>query len=508
MNSGRHIIRVPIATTLEQESILRNYSGSTRFVWNRLLDIREGMRRQGYYMNISRVMVRKPNTAQTQPSEGKEKKKEKAEYEVMTGMPGMYQYITQLKQKYTFLKETPVSILRGAANKLEDAYTLANSPTVKKERNKAIAQAKTPRELAKAKKLGYPNFRKPGTFPAVSGFYRCNGIQYTNGMLVMCGFRDGIRLVPSGIPQFTTTDVTRTLKDGSLKTETQLVAHDGRHSGIVSSIELVYDQSNTYNEPYIDAETKKRMIRQRGGWFVCINTEVEFADTASEKAIGIDVGCRTTAMTSEGKAYELPQRIKELEQRKQVLQVIQSHKEDVQKKAFLAANPGGHHVYRATGKHRKLVKRIAAIDCKIANIRKTFLHTVSKDIVNQYGRVAVEAVDVKNMTASAAGTVDEPGTNVAAKSGLNRSILRNGWGMLRSQLKYKLERTGGELLVVNPAYTSQDCPECGHRDAANRPNKGERFKCVKCGYENNADIVGAMNILKRSEDPVNLVVQA
>ncbi|WP_416332386.1 zinc ribbon domain-containing protein [Klebsiella pneumoniae] len=66
------------------------------------------------------------------------------------------------------------------------------------------------------------------------------------------------------------------------------------------------------------------------------------------------------------------------------------------------------------------------------------------------------------MSKSAAGTVDEPGRNVAAKSGLNRAILDQGWYEMRRQLEYKQRWRGGEVLAVNPAYTSQKCARCGH----------------------------------------------
>ena len=62
------------------------------------------------------------------------------------------------------------------------------------------------------------------------------------------------------------------------------------------------------------------------------------------------------------------------------------------------------------------------------------------------------------MAKSAAGTADEPGRNVTAKSGLNRAILDQGWYEMRRQLEYKQRWRGGEVLAVNPAYTSQNAP--------------------------------------------------
>lgn len=98
------------------------------------------------------------------------------------------------------------------------------------------------------------------------------------------------------------------------------------------------------------------------------------------------------------------------------------------------------------------------------------------------------------MSKSAAGTVDEPGRNVAAKSGLNRAILDQGWYEMRRQLEYKQRWRCGEVQTVNPAYTSQKCSCCGHTAKKNRQSQAV-FVCVACGYEANADINGARNIL-------------
>ena len=103
---------------------------------------------------------------------------------------------------------------------------------------------------------------------------------------------------------------------------------------------------------------------------------------------------------------------------------------------------------------------------------------------------------MRNMAKSAAGRSDSPGRNVKAKSGLNKSILDQGWFEFRRQLDYKLAWNGGWLVAVPPQYTSRTCPCCGHISADNRKTQA-RFACVECGFEDNADLVGAINILER-----------
>ena len=85
---------------------------------------------------------------------------------------------------------------------------------------------------------------------------------------------------------------------------------------------------------------------------------------------------------------------------------------------------------------------------------------------------------------------------VKKKSGLNRAILDQGWGEFRRQLDYKVAWNGGLLLAVPPHNTSRTCPCCGHVSQDNRQTQAQ-FLCVDCGYENHADVVGAINILER-----------
>jgi putative transposase len=132
-----------------------------------------------------------------------------------------------------------------------------------------------------------------------------------------------------------------------------------------------------------------------------------------------------------------------------------------------------------------------------ANARKDFLHKVSTDIAKSHGTVVVEALRVRNMTASAKGTAAKPGRNMRQKAGLNRAILDQGWGMFRLFLRYKLAERGSTLIEVPAAYTSQTCSACGIVDAASRRDQA-RFVCVGCGHEAHADTNAAINILRRA----------
>ncbi|WP_108919537.1 RNA-guided endonuclease InsQ/TnpB family protein [Escherichia coli] len=131
---------------------------------------------------------------------------------------------------------------------------------------------------------------------------------------------------------------------------------------------------------------------------------------------------------------------------------------------------------------------------RIANIRRDYLHKVTTTVSKNHAMIVIEDLKVSNMSKSAAGTVSQPGRNVRAKSGLNRSILDQGWYEMRRQLEYKQLWSGGQVLAVPPAYTSQRCACCGHTAKENRLSQSQ-FRCQVCGYTANADVNGARNIL-------------
>ena len=145
---------------------------------------------------------------------------------------------------------------------------------------------------------------------------------------------------------------------------------------------------------------------------------------------------------------------------------------------------------------KKAKARVQPIHSRIGNARRDSLHKASTTISQNPAMVCVEDLKVRNMSKSAAGTLDQPGKNVRAKSGLNKSILDQGWFKFRRQLDYKLSRSGGWLVAVPPRNTSRTCPCCGHVSADNRRTQS-RFACMDCGFEENADVVGAINILAR-----------
>ncbi|HFK1189174.1 TPA: RNA-guided endonuclease InsQ/TnpB family protein, partial [Escherichia coli] len=102
---------------------------------------------------------------------------------------------------------------------------------------------------------------------------------------------------------------------------------------------------------------------------------------------------------------------------------------------------------------QKQKRKIQRLHSRIANIRRDYLHKVTTTVSKNHAMIVIEDLKVSNMSKSAAGTVSQPGRNVRAKSGLNRSILDQGWYEMRRQLEYKQLWRGGQVLAVPPAYT-------------------------------------------------------
>ena len=152
---------------------------------------------------------------------------------------------------------------------------------------------------------------------------------------------------------------------------------------------------------------------------------------------------------------------------------------------------------RGSVRYRRIGGQLTQLKRKQARIRSNDTHQISRVLADTAHTVVVEKLQTASMTKSAKGTKETPGTNVKAKSGLNRSILATNWGQLKDRLNYKC----GQVVEVDPKYTSQTCHQCNHVDSGNRQSQSS-FICLACGHSINADWNAAINILGRYERPV------
>jgi putative transposase len=143
----------------------------------------------------------------------------------------------------------------------------------------------------------------------------------------------------------------------------------------------------------------------------------------------------------------------------------------------------------------RLKTRLSKLHRHLRNYRLDALHQLSRWLVDNHDIIVLEDLDVQAMTVSHKGTLEKPGVDVARKASLNKNILQQGWGYLRIFLAYKLKWLG-KLLIddINPAYTSQQCFNCGYIDERNRVR--EEFFCWRCLHEDHADINASKNVLR------------
>ncbi len=222
------------------------------------------------------------------------------------------------------------------------------------------------------------------------------------------------------------------------------------------------------------------IVREGKKWFVSLQVEqfISLAPIQSAPTLGVDLGLTAFAATSDGRLFAPLKALAKKQCR------LKRYQRSVARKC------------KGSNNRKKAVLKLAKLHRKIAQERANWLHQLSTSIVRENPVLAIEDLQVKNMSASAAGTIEAPGRKVKQKSGLNRGILDAAWAEFARQLAYKTQWAGGQALRVPAAYSSQECRICGHTHADNRKSQS-LFSCVACGHNENADLNAAQNILAR-----------
>ena len=234
-----------------------------------------------------------------------------------------------------------------------------------------------------------------------------------------------------------------------------------------------------YRSYDIEGNIKNITVSTRGGkWYASIQVEqmLEIGQHPCDSELGIDAGVKCFAAFSNGTMVEGVHSF-----RKHENALTREQRKLSRKK-------------KGSNNWKKQKRKISRLHHTIANVRLDFLHKLSTEIIKNHAKVYVEGLNIRNMSASARGSLDEPGRMVKAKSGLNKSILDQGWFEFRRQLDYKLSWKGGMMVEVDYRHTSQRCSCCGHTAKQNRESQA-LFRCQSCGHEENADVNAAKNIL-------------
>jgi len=199
-----------------------------------------------------------------------------------------------------------------------------------------------------------------------------------------------------------------------------------------------------------------------GKWYASISCEIlEFPTTIAPKEVtGIDLGLESFLTYSDGSKVENPRffRSEERSLVKAQRKLSKLEKIDIERP-----------------KVKKVVSRIHE---RIKNKRTDFAHKLSHKIVQNYGIIFVEDLSINRMVHNRC---------------LSKSISDVAWSQFLNYLTYKAEWAGKQVIRINPAYTSQTCSNCGHREPK---SLGDRIhKCFCCGFTTDRDHNAALNIL-------------
>lgn len=221
--------------------------------------------------------------------------------------------------------------------------------------------------------------------------------------------------------------------------------------------------------------------REGEKWFISFTCEVEMNVVQQKRdffIVAIDRGITISLQCSDGSMFQLSKPMKKYLDKLNGLM-----------RAFARKEKWSSNWWKAKRKIQRLYRHMR-------NKRKDDVHKITTWLANNHGIIVLEALKTSNMMKSARGTIEDPGKNVKAKSGLNRSIADEAWNLFEQLLAYKMSWRGGRVAYVDPRYTSQQCSMCKHTSKNNRKSQSN-FTCMRCGYKANADLNASKNILNR-----------
>lgn len=222
------------------------------------------------------------------------------------------------------------------------------------------------------------------------------------------------------------------------------------------------------------------LVRDVDEWYACVSCEVPDVEVSPPAGhpVGIDRGAVNLLADSDGRIVAAPRSLRRVEER-----LARAQGELARKR-------------KGSNNRKKARRKVARIHRKACRQRDAVLHRESAYYAKKHSVVVIERLNLRGMTASAKGTVEDPGTQVRQKAGLNRSLLDAALGKLGSMLAYKTSWYGSRLVDVRAAYSSQECSACGHVAAASRQGQS-KFECVACGHRLHADVNAAKVVLGR-----------
>ena len=202
-----------------------------------------------------------------------------------------------------------------------------------------------------------------------------------------------------------------------------------------------------------------------GKYFISILVDTENIQLPkTDKKVGIDLGIKEFAITSDGEFFSNPKNLKKSEKRLKKLQKDLSRKQ------------------KGSNNRRKARIKVAKIHEKIANQRKDMLHKVSTQLINENQVIVIEDLKVSNMIKN---------------HKLAKSIADASWSEFRTMLKYKAKWCGREIIIAPSNYaSSQLCSNCGNKSSQTKDLSCRTYICPVCGMIMDRDINASKNLLK------------
>ncbi|MEV0236139.1 transposase [Nonomuraea sp. NPDC050786] len=236
--------------------------------------------------------------------------------------------------------------------------------------------------------------------------------------------------------------------------------------------------------------TGARLVKDAYGWHIVFRTELLGSAPVPHTGpkVGIDRGITVPLALSNGQHLRHGPRLTEGENERLLrLERKSARQRATRKKGDPVSN-----------RERRTYDQIARLRATAKRRAVDWQHQSTTDLARRFSAIVVEDLNITAMMASASGTVQEPGVNVAQKRGLSRSIANQAWGRTVEFLTYKSADHGGLLTKVRPHGTSQECHRCHTTTPGSRETQS-RFVCknLACGWTGNADTNAARNQLHR-----------
>lgn len=222
------------------------------------------------------------------------------------------------------------------------------------------------------------------------------------------------------------------------------------------------------------------ILNRNGKWYASITVNCEVVRETGDGAIGLDFGVNYAVAMSDGTIVDAPKCLA-----KAAKQIKKANKEKRRKRA-----PNRKKKIKSSNRYKKAQRKVSVMIRKVGRQRQDWVHQVSSNIVRSNSLIATEKLTIKNMTRKA----KKGRKRKAQKTGLNRSMLDVGIGMLKSAIEYKVSEAGGSYTEIptQKVKPSQTCPMCGRVE---KKERGQRVHNCPCGYIEDRDVAAAQVML-------------